>query len=146
MGVYYTTSWDSCQLPFVGLCMTSWFPSICLLYHSPIPLSIYLIYTVRRIDRRYISANSVPRGNSLTMTYLVKHVSRDMSSLSYFHVERYSLIYTAYQSDERYISDILTKVSGCGIINISRETKTSYTIRRTVIDRNPKMWYNKPPQ
>ena len=31
----------------------------------------------------------------------VKHVSCETLSLPYFHVEHYSLIYTAYQSDER---------------------------------------------
>ena len=34
------------------------------------------ITTVRRIDRRYILANSVPRGNRVTIMFHMKHVSR----------------------------------------------------------------------
>ena len=34
------------------------------------------VTTVRRIDRRYILANSVPRGNRANMVFHVEHVSR----------------------------------------------------------------------
>ena len=90
----------------------------------------------------YDEVESKPRVRE-TSGLAVKHVPRETSSFDIF--PRGTLFANIYRLSVRrtVVIDILTKVSACGIINISRETKTSYTIRRTVIDRNPKMWYNK---
>ena len=56
----------------------------------------------------------------------VKHVSRETPSFDLF--PRGTLFAYIYRLSTRrtVVTDILTKVSGCGIINISRETKTSH--------------------
>ena len=48
----------------------------------------------------YDRVESKPRARE-TSGLAVKHVPRETLSFIYFHVEHYSLIYTAYQSDER---------------------------------------------